>query len=353
MKRKYVILLHITFWLLLVLNATLPLFNNNPFAAFKYHKKDLSLFIDYFLIGLGFQSIAALCFYSNYLFVAPQLFVKKNYLVAVLYLLFIMGGMIGWRYIVEFGFFKPVLGFDNYKGNAITVSYYVKNIFFYYFPGYFIYGIGYFFVENWYINNRKKEELQKETLKSELAFLRSQINPHFLFNTINDIYSLTYQKSDEAPEALLKLSELLRYMLREGNDDFMPLSKEIQYLQNVIELQKIGAKGHAYISFEQEGVIGDQKVASLLFISFVENAFKHGVLKDSSNPVVIKLYADDGHVVFGISNKKNKDQKDTTGGIGLHNVKRRLELLYPGKHHLDITDGADFYSVDLSLQLNP
>ncbi len=351
MKRKYVILLHIAFWVILVMNNTIPLFNYNPYDSYKHHPQNAALFFYYLLTTIGFQSITALCFYSNYLLVAPRLFIAKKYFKALLYLVLILAGLIAWRYVVEFGFFKPFLGFDNYKGHSVSVKYYVSNVFFYYFPGYFLYGIMYFFAENWFINNRRKEELLQEKLKSELAFLRSQINPHFLFNTINDIYSLTYQKSDQAPEALLKLSELLRYMLREGNDDFMPLSKEAHYLENVIELQRISAKGEAYISFVKDGDIGEQKVASLLFIAFVENAFKHGVLKDGQNPVTINLYADRQQVKFTISNKKNSDNKDATGGIGLNNVKRRLELMYPGKHLLQINNDAEFYTINLTLQL--
>lgn len=161
-----------------------------------------------------------------------------------------------WRYFMEFGLFKPLLGFDNYRGNHVLVSYYVNNIFSYYFPRYFVYGLMYFFVESWYNNQKRQQELQKEKATAELTFLRSQINPHFLFNTINDIYSLSYQQSDKAPTALLKLSEILRYMLREGKEDKVPLQSEIKYLENVVELQQISSKDTACINFTVEGYVG-------------------------------------------------------------------------------------------------
>lgn len=351
MKRKYIILLHIAVWVLLILNHTVPIFLHNSFHSFKEQPHSAGLFVKYLFTEIGFCSITALCFYSNYLFVAPQLFVKRNYFKAVLYIVLILIALICWRYMVEFWFFKPVLGFDNYRGNPVSASFYISNIFYYYFPAYFIYGIIYFFAENWYSTKQREQELQKEQAAAELTFLRSQINPHFLFNSINDIYSLTYQRSDQAPVALLKLSEILRYMLREGTDDLVPLQSEIKYLENVIALQRISAKGNAYIDFTVEGYVGNQKIAALLFIAFVENAFKHGILTDPENPVKIHLQATNNNVQFSISNKKNHDQKDKTGGIGLNNVRRRLLLMYPGKHNLRISDDAEFYSVNLALQL--
>jgi LytS/YehU family sensor histidine kinase len=209
----------------------------------------------------------------------------------------------------------------------------------------------YFFGESWVRSRNREQTLQKESLITELAFLRSQINPHFLFNTINDIYALTYQKSEQAPEALLKLSELLRYMLRESTDDLMPLQSEIDYLNNLIELQRISAKGNAYIDFEVEGYVGLQKVASLLFVAFVENAFKHGVLNDAASPVSIRLFVTYDCIDFTVKNRINNGQKDRTGGIGLINVKRRLELLYSSKHLLEVT-ADDEYIVHLQLQLS-
>jgi two-component system LytT family sensor kinase len=145
MRRKYVIWLHLAFWLLLILNHSIPLFRSNPYQSYKGQTQDLTLFIKYFLIETGFCSISALCFYANYWLVAPLLFVRKKYLLAIAGLIGIVAGVTTWRYIVEFGLFKPVLGFDNYRGDDVTFKYYVTNVFFYYFPGYFIYGLMYFF----------------------------------------------------------------------------------------------------------------------------------------------------------------------------------------------------------------
>lgn len=351
MKRKYIILLHLVFWGLLILNNSFAFFNNNSFDSFKDQPKSFSLFIKYLFCEIGFSSITALCFYSNYLFVAPELFVKKNYFKSGLFVVLTFIALVCWRYAVEFWFFKPVLGFDNYKGNSVTVQFYITNIFYYYFPVYFLYGIMYFFVESWHQNKQRQQEFEKEQATAELTFLRSQINPHFLFNSINDIYSLTYQQSALAPVALLKLSEILRYMLRDSKGEFMLLQSEIRYLENVIELQRISSKGNAYIEFSIEGYVGDQKITTLLFIAFTENAFKHGILTDPKNPVKISLKATNSNIEFTVHNKKNNDQKDKTGGIGLYNVRRRLMLIYPDKHNLVISDMDDFYTINLALQL--
>ncbi len=344
MKRKKIIYIHIIAWCVLFFSAVWLNYSNSRTP------EDLHTFFKNLVIQAFYQTIPISCFYGSYFFVAPRFFAYRRYLRGIGYSILTLTGITILRYLLEYHFFIPIFNFDNYGGHPWPVKDYIENIFLYYFPKYFIYGQLYFFAENWYKDKQLKQELQKEKSNAELAFLRSQINPHFLFNTINDIYSLTYQKSEQAPEALLKLSELLRYMLREGNADMMPLRLEIKYLENVFELQRIGAKGRAYINFEVEGYVGEQQVASLLFIAFVENAFKHGILNDTENPIFVHLTANNESVSFSIRNKKNHSQKDPTGGIGLSNVKRRLGLIYPRKHQLDISDGDEFYTVNLVLQ---
>ena len=350
MKRKYTILLHVACWGLLFITNLWQSISINMLSLHRQPPVGPQPFLSYIIVTVTYLLIPLSCFYGSYLMVAPQV-AKRHYIKAIAYTLLTLVFVIGLRYAMEYHFFLPVFGFDNYNGHPYAVSRFVANVFFYYFPGYFVYGLMYFFVSGWFTNRQHQQELQKEKAAAELTFLRSQINPHFLFNSINDIYSLTYQKSEGAPGALLKLSEILRYMLREGNEDFMPLQQEIKYIGNVIELQRISAKGGAYINFDIEGYVGGQKVAALLFIAFVENAFKHGVWNDEGHPIQIKLEASQGSVRFNIINKKNHAHKDKTGGIGLNNVRRRLELMYPGKHQLDIIDGDEFYTVDLTLQL--
>jgi ligand-binding sensor domain-containing protein len=199
-----------------------------------------------------------------------------------------------------------------------------------------------------------KTELAHYNQSSEIALLRSQVNPHFLFNTLNNIYSLVYQKSDDAPTAVMKLSEIMRYMLYDANTDKVPLEKEINYLKSFIELQVLRLKNRDCVDFTVTGTIYGKTIAPMLFIPFVENAFKHGN-KRSENPcIIINLAINENHILFDIENQYQKNDpinKDKTGGIGLANVRRRLELLHPGTHKLEIEnlDGKFHVTLDLTL----
>jgi two-component system LytT family sensor kinase len=207
------------------------------------------------------------------------------------------------------------------------------------------------FTVDWFSNERVQRDLENQRLSAELAFLKSQINPHFLFNSLNSIYSLAYQKSETTPEAILKLSEIMRYMLYECNDNKVDLTKEIQYLHNYIDLQKIRLGNKAFIDFKVEGNIDNQQIVPLLLIAFIENAFKHGVANNAVTPIRVLIDVNDAHLHFYMQNKKHTNNRDASGGIGLNNVRRRLNLLYPGKYNLEINDGEDTYTVELSLVL--
>ncbi len=319
---------------------------------FRADTNSIPIVLKYLILETGYIAIPIFCFYTGYGWVARPLFILKQYLKAFGFFLLAVAGAVVLRYSIEYFVFLPLLDFDNYKGQEWPAYQYISNVFFYYFPRHFVYGLMYFFAENWYKNRHLQQSLEKERSAAELALLRSQINPHFLFNAINDIYSLSYHKSDQAPLALLKLSEVLRYSLHESKGELAFLKDEVRYLQNVIELQRISAKGNIYVNFIIEGDISNLRVPSLLLIVFVENAFKHGVITDPLHPVEINLTAKHGELLFSVSNKKGHYQNDKTGGIGLDNVKRTLELLTSGKHTLRIEDNATHYSINLTLQTN-
>jgi hypothetical protein len=211
---------------------------------------------------------------------------------------------------------------------------------------------------DWYRNLREKQELQNETLQSELRFLKSQINPHFLFNTLNSLYALTLKKSDNAPDIVLKLSEMMRYMLYDCNEKLVPLSREVAYIRNYLDLEKLRQARHLDIRFNVKGHISDQKIAPLMFIPFIENCFKHGVGHHVEKGFVyIDLEVVDNQMDLRIENSKPvslpKQTLARSGGIGLVNVRRRLDLLYAGNYSLDIVDSPDSYCVYLKLYLEP
>jgi hypothetical protein len=194
----------------------------------------------------------------------------------------------------------------------------------------------------------KTEDEKKAT---ELSYLKLQVNPHFLFNTLNSIYSLALEKSDKTPSAIVKLSELMRYVTSEVNDDFVPLQKEVNYISNYIELQRIRLGETASIDFSTTGSITNQKIAPLILIPFIENAFKFGVNPEELSQIRISFIIEPDQVSLSVSNKKVKlYQRVRTNGTGLKNVRQRLELIYPTSHTLSIRESDKDFSVELMLQ---
>src|SRR5437764_6663610 len=177
-----------------------------------------------------------------------------------------------------------------------------------------------------------------------------QINRHFLFNALNNIYSLAViEDSKRTGGSILKLSELLRYMLyeKEDNESKVSLDREIHYINSFIELEKLRHEGGIYVNFSIEGEVDGKRIAPLLLSPLIENAFKHGILTEKNKPVNIDLKISDQNLQFSISNFKSTYEKANIGGIGLVNVKKRLDLLYGKKYNLDIQQTEDRFSVDL------
>lgn len=208
-----------------------------------------------------------------------------------------------------------------------------------------------FFTTDWFTTQRIRRDAELESREMELQFLKSQLNPHFLFNSLNNIYSLAYQKSDKTADAILKLSEIMRYMIYESNTPTVSLSKEVDYLKSYIELQKIRFKDGAFVEMSISGEIDDQRVVPLMLISFVENAFKHGIANDPTDPIKITIIANQKILHFGVVNKKGKQNKDAQGGVGLTNVERRLQLVYPDRYKLNVVNSAAHYTTELMIDI--
>ena len=181
--------------------------------------------------------------------------------------------------------------------------------------------------------------------------LKSQINPHFFFNTLNNLYGLTVEKSDQAPAVVLKLSDMMRYTIYKGKEDFVSIKNEVEYLKNYIELHKIRFQKRVKIDFIHQ-IKGDCKVAPLLFIIFLENAFKHGVEKMIEDAYInIDLKADKSKINFTIENNFEEQISKNEKGIGLDNLKKRLDHMYPNKYELIIEVDSLVYRASLNINL--
>src|SRR5687768_4030388 len=212
-------------------------------------------------------------------------------------------------------------------------------------------------ISDWQKHQRDRKDLETQRMQSEIKFLKSQINPHFLFNTLNSLYALTLKKSDKAPEIVIKLSEMMRYTLYECNERRVPLYKEVNYIQNYLDLERLRQSGQSDIQFKVEGQVNDQSIAPLIFIPFLENSFKHGLnhqIGEGYVHVIMKVLGN--KLLLRILNSKPihapLPAEKTSGGIGLVNVQRRLNLLYPNQYKLDIHDSGTEHIVELSLDLS-
>lgn len=238
-------------------------------------------------------------------------------------------------------------------GNDINQTLFFVNGFIQYL---YIFGISasYSFFTDYQRQQSTKRDNEHERLKSELSFLRSQISPHFMFNLLNSLVALNRKKSNLVEPVLLKMSDLLRYMLYEKDDKQISLENEIKYLQNYIDLQKLRFGDYVDIDFTVNTTAFSKNIEPMLLIPFVENAFKHGVGMIEMPIIRIELQTSDNQLIFNVTNKFNTDiqeVKDGASGIGLTNVRRRLELLYPEQHTLKVEERDNFYTTELKLNL--
>lgn len=211
-------------------------------------------------------------------------------------------------------------------------------------------------VKNQAEEKQKVEQLQKEKAVSELNFLKSQIHPHFLFNTLNNLYALTLDKSDKAPEVVAKLSEMLDFMLYKGNQENVSIQQEIDLIQNFIDLETLRYGDRLRLSFNKEVENEHARISPLMLLSIVENAFKHGVSGAIGEAIVrINLEVRNEVLYFKVFNTKpplvQEDRMNYKGGIGTQNIRRQLELSYPDRHAWRIDEQEDTYEVQLSIEL--
>jgi len=335
MKTRYLsIIFQACFWFLIIF---LQLVMATNFLSFRMA-----------LVFAGFNMILAMVmFYGNSLWIFPRYFEKRRY---------------GWYILINFlliGFLSHMffIADDHIISNFRTAALPAHLPPF--FPYFRIFSllIFIFFISLVFSLIRKtteqeldRKQLSKEKSDTEIRLLKAQINPHFIFNSLNNIYSLSYSKSDEAPEAVLKLSEMLRYVYYDCNRDEVTLGAEIEYIRNYMAFQQMKSPQEQDIELLTEGIDESYRIAPMLFIPFVENAFKYSKIEDQKDAwVKMKMSTEKGKLCFRIRNTHPENGNTPGSGMGMVNVRNRLGLTYPGKHSLDINDKDGVFEVHMKI----
>ena len=332
MKTNKLYFLHFFYWGLYLIQQIITIvFYDHSFPVF----------------SATFFVISFFCFYFNYFVVVPRFFdINKLYKIVIGYFISVAFFVL-LRYSVEEMFLPAFFGFRNYSEKTGLGFYFYDNIYFS-FTTIFVSTV-FSLLKLMTQSEEEKRELMEQKKNSELQALKTQINPHFIFNSLNNIYSLVYQNSEKALPAIQELSQLLRYSTKDLEKDFILLDKEIGYLESLIELEKLRIKNPELLIINKNISHPNLNISPMLLVPFVENAFKHGDFKHKG--FVLNISDDHQMLHFNLQNFKINRSKDVVSGIGINNVKKRLEILYPKKHELKITETETEFSVDLKIDL--
>src|SRR6056297_2856878 len=343
-KTEYFI--HILLWLLPVVYI-LYLTDNFIIGVFSRNAGNLTIPLLYGTI------INVLLFYSVSLYIIPRFFKKSKYLPCAFYIIGLLILLTFLESFIDLLYIKINTPDKNYAffSNLLVGNLVIHIVF-------LGLSLAYAFSKKMIQEEKNKQKLIQEKLNTEIAYLKSQINPHFLFNILNNLFSLAYKNKDtETAEGILQLSKMMRYMLYEGNKPKIPLSKEIEYIENYIDLQKLRfhPDDDIQIQLNKYGILDSFMIPPLLLIPFVENAFKHGISIENQSKINISIHLEKNVFTFKIQNTNHKvlikDKKNMEySGFGLKNVKNRLDMLYKDKYKLSIMDNPGIFEVELTLK---
>ncbi len=341
-KKIFIILFHIIAWVLFI---SLPFFGTD----IKFNNERIIFHL------LSSVTIIAF-FYINYFILIPKFFLQKKYLIFIVINLILVVLLVFIdreisRTLIEHiperhprylrrRLMKRAPNFFRFRIISMCVLIFLSSL-------------ALRLLQNWNMKEKQLKEAESERIKSELSYLKFQVSPHFLFNTLNSVYSLSVEKSDKTPGVVLKLSELMRYMLYTGSQRLVGLSDEIEHIKSYIELQKLRLFDVVDIKLNIKNNKSDCQIEPMLLIPFVENAFKHGVSYTEKCEISISIKFEDNILIFESENYmfNNNAGTEIDSGIGLSNVKRRLELLYKGKYDLKISEIDNKYKVKLVMRI--
>jgi len=333
MKKQQILFLHIFYW---ILNLSFSILL--PILVWK---------TEHSLLNFTFFGVSFIAFYINYFYIVPFFFnINKLYLTIFGFFISV-GCFVFFRYVTEELILPLFIGHGNYAQGTSIWFYYFDNVFYSSSTLFISTALSLFSI--FFKREEERQALILEKQSAELKALKTQINPHFIFNTLNNIYSLVYQKSEKALPAIEELSQLLRYSTKDLEKDFIPLEKEIGYLESLIELEKLRIKNPELLIIHKKINFPSLNISPMLLVPFVENAFKHGDF--SGKGFTLKIADDNQRLQFHLHNFKKSKSKDSVSGIGIGNVKKRLEILYPNQHEINITETETDFTVDLKIDL--
>ncbi len=340
-KWKY----HTILWAIVILLGYITDFGTGGIEALKYSFTAKGIRLD-----VVFYSASIFIYFINYKYVCPRfLSKKKSHFFALFFLgLIVLFALI--RYGLDEVIIKEITGENNYRGEALKFKYYFFDNFHYAIRP-ILYSTIIFYVFRSIKTQQEIFQLQIHHKKAELSFLKSQISPHFLFNTLNSFYSELMDKQPDTAKDVLKLSEMLRYVTYNSKQEFIPLEKELKFVEDYIHFHKKRFENELYISFKVIGEVSDQKIASLVLMHFVENVFKHGVLNDENKEATIEIKISNNELSIITNNTFDLTVNYTDSGIGVENLKRRLNAIYGDNYKLNYVANKSNYTAFLKLPI--
>lgn len=342
MKRSFVILIHIGFWFcyLTLIIIVLGMRFGGETNVSEARIQNAVQIVVFFALTPSF-----LAFYGFYFLVFPKDFQRKNLIISLIYglIISVIAGSIGLR-LLTFSMGDNCFEKDG-EVDVFDITFFMSFIA-------FITGVVSLVVKGfitWFDEIKLKEQLQQKNYEVEMALVKSQLDPHFMFNTINNIDVLILKDSVVASDYLNKLSDIMRFMLFETKTDSILLSKEIEYIEKYIELQKIRTTNQNYVSYSVTGSPRNYMIAPMVFIPFIENAFKHTTNKKLENAITINILITGNSIELICMNKFNANAplKQENGGVGNHLIQKRLSFIYPESHTLKVNSSNNLYSVHL------
>ncbi|MFB9079498.1 sensor histidine kinase [Flavobacterium procerum] len=304
----------------------------------------------YFWVTSTFMSSVFVVYILNFYTVCDWFLNKRKiyfYFLSIPFSLLIFAGI---RYLFQEIIMFQITGFHNYFKEAREVSYYIKDNFFFGLPAVIFSALSYLFWQSQY-SQKQNQELLLENKKAHFQMLKAQVSPHFLFNTLNSFYSQLVLKEDEMADDILVLSDLLRYVITETDKDEAVLSKEIQFIENYIHLQKKRFEDQMFLDFSVEGIYSNEKILSSALIHFVENVFKHGKLNNEKEKAFISIKIKAGCLEISTLNYNVNGENYSSTGIGFENLTKRLEYIYKHEFVLEKTEENNTFKTYLKIPL--